>query len=138
MLNYPVILFDGVCVLCNRAVDFILRFDRKKQFRYVAQQSVAGKILIQKFRIPSEINSVILIFNNQVYIESEALIKISSFLSFPWNTGIILKIFPKKFNDFFYQWIAKNRYNWFGRKKACRIATLEERKYFLDSKDLNF
>ena len=138
MLNYPVILFDGVCVLCNKAVDLILRFDRKKQFRYVAQQSDAGKILIQKFSIPSEINSVILIYNNQVYTESEAFIKISSFLSFPWNAGIILKIFPKKFNYLIYRWIANNRYNWFGRKKTCRIPAPEERMYFPEPEDLKF
>jgi predicted DCC family thiol-disulfide oxidoreductase YuxK len=128
----PIILFDGVCNLCNGAVDFLLKYDRKKQFRFASIQSEAAKLLFRKFQIPAETDSVILIKSNQVYFESDAAIEIAGMLSFPWKMLVVFRIIPKKMRDNIYQWIAKNRYRWFGKRDICRIpAPLEKESFIL-------
>jgi len=121
MNKNPILLFDGVCNLCNRTVDFILKRDRAKRFRFVALQSEKGKELIAKFEIPTETDSVILIFKNEVFIESDAVIEIVKLLPTPWKWLTIFKIIPLKLRNRIYNWIAKNRYRWFGRRKTCRV-----------------
>ena len=116
-----IILFDGICNLCNGAVNFILKRDKKKQFRFVALQSEKGIDLISKFKIAPETDSIILILNNQIYTESDAAIEIAKLLPAPWNWLSVFKIIPKKVRDGIYKWIAKNRYRWFGKRKTCRI-----------------
>ncbi len=127
----PVILFDGVCNLCNGTVDFLLKRDRRKQFRYAALQSESGKALIQKFHIPEQTDSVILINLNKVYFESDAAIEICNLLPYPWRLGIIFQIIPKIIRDKIYRWVAKNRYRWFGKRETCRIPTPEEKEFFM-------
>ena len=129
--NNPIILFDGLCNLCSGTVDFLLKHDRKKQFRFASLQSNAGKLLIQKFQIPTVTDSVILIKSNKIYIESVAIIEISKMLSYPWKLGIILKIFPEKIRDGLYRIISKNRYRWFGKKEICRIPNSVEKSLFI-------
>ncbi len=116
-----IILFDGICNLCNGAVNFILKRDKKKQFRFVALQSEKGIGLISKFEIAPETDSIILIVNNHVYTESDAAIEIAKLLPALWNWLSVFKIIPKKVRDGIYKWIAKNRYRWFGKRKTCRI-----------------
>ena len=116
-----VILFDGICNLCNGTVDFLIRKDRKKQFRFVALQSETGKTLIHKFNIPLSTESVILIQQNRIYFESDAAVEIAGLLPFPWKLGKLIKIIPKKLRDSFYSVIAKNRYKWFGKTDSCRL-----------------
>ena len=116
-----VILFDGICNLCNGTVDFLIRKDRKKQFRFVALQSETGKTLIHKFNIPLSTESVILIQQNRIYFESDAAVEIAGLLPFPWKLGKLIKIIPKKIRDSFYRVIAKNRYKWFGKTDSCRL-----------------
>ena len=120
-----VILFDGICNLCNGTVDFLIKRDRNKQFRFVALQSVTGKILIQKFNIPPATESVIAIKQNLIYFESDAAIEIARLLPFPWKLAILIKIIPKKLRDYIYRIIAKNRYKWFGKTESCRILSEE-------------
>lgn len=122
----PIILFDGVCNLCNGGVDFLLRRDRKKQFRFIPLQSESGKLYIRKFQIPVNTDSVILIRFNQVYFESDAIIEIAGMLNYPWKLGVIAKIIPKKIRNSLYRIIARNRYRWFGKRSTCRIPSSEE------------
>jgi len=100
-------------------------------------QSEAGTKITYEFRIPAETDSVILIWENQVFIESDAALKIGRLLPFPWKTVVVLKIIPKKLRDSIYRWIAKNRYRWFGKKDTCRIPTPDEASRFLTISDLN-
>ena len=116
-----IILFDGICNLCNGAVNFILKRDIKKQFQFEALQSERGKKLIANFEIAPETDSIILIINNQVYTESDAAIEIARLLPAPWNWFSTFKIIPPKFRNGIYKWIAKNRYRWFGKKETCRV-----------------
>lgn len=127
----PIILFDGVCNLCNGTVDFLLKHDRKKQFRFASIQSEAAQLLSCKYQIPVEIDSVILIKSNQVYFESDAVIEIAGMLSFPWKMAVIFRIIPKGIRDFIYRWIAKNRYRWFGKREICRIPDPTEKDSFI-------
>ncbi len=131
-VKQPVILFDGICNLCNGTVDFLIKKDQKKQFAFVALQSDTGKLLTRKFKIAPETDSVILIYQNRVYFESEAAIEIARMLPFPWKLGGIFRIIPKKIMDGLYRWIAKNRYRWFGKRNTCRITT-DDGNRILDS-----
>lgn len=117
----PVILFDGVCNLCNSAVNFILKRDKKKQFRFVSLQTERGAEVIAKFEISPETDSVILIFDNRAYTESDAAIEIARLLPTPWNWFLVFKIIPEKLRNRIYKWIAKNRYRWFGKRETCRV-----------------
>lgn len=116
-----IILFDGVCNLCNSSVDFILKRDKMRQFQFVALQSKSGEELVDKYGIPKETDSVVLINENMIFIESEAAIEIVKLLPTPWNWLASLKIIPIKLRNSIYKWIARNRYRWFGKRKECRI-----------------
>mgnify|MGYP000722051373 CR=1 FL=1 len=113
-IQNPIILFDGVCNLCNGTVDFILRRDKKKQFRYVALQSETGSFLSEKFKIPIDTDSVILINKNTVFLASDAVIEIGTLLKFPWNSIALLKIIPKTLRDKIYleELLEKNKAPW--------------------------
>ncbi|HKI89510.1 MAG TPA: thiol-disulfide oxidoreductase DCC family protein [Draconibacterium sp.] len=137
MQNHLLVLFDGVCNLCNGTVDFIIKRKSKIQFLFVALQSEAGKKLVEKYNIPSEIDSVILINDNNVFTESEAVLEIVRFLPYPWKLATAFKIIPKKWRDKMYKWIAKNRYRWFGKKTSCRLPSPEEKIWFPEFADLN-
>jgi predicted DCC family thiol-disulfide oxidoreductase YuxK len=117
----PVILFDGVCNLCNGTVDFLMKWDRKKQFRFASLQSETGKFLNHQYAIPQDCDSVILIKSEIVYFKSEAVFEIAGMLPYPWKSVAFLKFIPKKTGDKLYDLIAKNRYRWFGKRETCRI-----------------
>jgi predicted DCC family thiol-disulfide oxidoreductase YuxK len=136
MIKKPVILFDGVCNLCNNAVDFIIRHDAKKQFMFVALQSEAGEKLVQLFGIPPDSDSVILIYEEKVYCESEAALKIARLLKFPWNLAVIFRTIPIKQRDKIYKWVARNRYKWFGKKNTCRLPAPAEKEFFPGTDEL--
>jgi predicted DCC family thiol-disulfide oxidoreductase YuxK len=138
MTNNPLVLFDGVCNLCNGTVDFMLKRDPKKQFRFVALQSEAGEKIREKFRFPEEIDSVILIHKEEVFYESDAVLEIARLLPAPWKWAVVFKIVPVNWRNAVYRWIARNRYHWFGKKENCRIPTPEERKFFPQPADLDF
>lgn len=117
----PVILFDGVCNLCNGTVNFLLKRDLKKQFRFVPLQSETGELLKRQYRVPGCPDSVILIKSENVYFKSDAAIEIAGMLPYPLKIAVFLKIIPQKIRDKLYDWIAKNRYRWFGKRETCRI-----------------
>jgi predicted DCC family thiol-disulfide oxidoreductase YuxK len=136
MKTHPLVLFDGVCNLCNGTVDFILKRDRKKQFRFVALQSEAGEKIREKYRFPEEIDSVILIHKEKVFYESDAALEIARLLPAPWKWAAILKIVPVRWRNAVYRWIARNRYRWLGKRKECRLPSAEEQKFFPGADDL--
>ncbi|QGY42341.1 DUF393 domain-containing protein [Maribellus comscasis] len=138
MMQYPLIIFDGVCNLCNGAVDFVLSRDSKKQFRFVALQSEAGEKVCRELQIPAETDSVILYWKKELFTESEAALEIVRLLPVPWKWAAIFKIIPKKPRDKIYRWIAKNRYRWFGQKQTCRLPSPQEKQFFPEAADLKF
>ncbi len=121
-IRQPIILFDGICNLCNGTVDFLLKRDRTKQFSFVPLQSDEGQLIIQKFQIPVETDSVVLIDLDSAYFESEAIVKIAEKLPYPWKMVEIVKFIPEKIRNGLYRLVANNRYGWFGKRSTCRIS----------------
>jgi len=128
-----IILFDGVCNLCNSAVNFIIKHDQKKHFLFASLQSdVAKEILLQFHLEKTDFSSIILIKNNIYFDKSTAALLISKELNGGYQLIYYLIIIPKFIRDFVYKFIANNRYKWFGRQKSCNIPSLELKKRFLD------
>lgn len=116
-----IVLFDGICKLCNFWVDFLLKRDRDQQFSLVSFQSTKGKELIERYKIVGATDSVVMIAGDHIYFESEAVIRISAYLNIPWKWLCLFRLIPLKMRNIIYRWIAKNRYKWFGKRKSCRI-----------------
>lgn len=128
-----IILFDGVCNLCNNSVQFIIKRDKKDIFRFAPLQSEIGKKLVAERRIDTaRIDSIILI-EPQIayYTKSEAALRISKSLSGFWPVMSVFLGLPSRLRDWIYDWVAKNRYKWFGRREECMIPTPEMKNKFL-------
>jgi predicted DCC family thiol-disulfide oxidoreductase YuxK len=130
----PVILFDGVCNLCNRGVRWIIRRDRRAVFRFAALQSAAGrKLLVDAGRTEELPGSMILIDQDGVHERSDAAIRIAAYLGFPWSLAKAARILPRFLRDGLYRWVARNRYRWFGKRDTCTVPEVEVRERFLDA-----
>lgn len=128
-----IILFDGVCNLCNSSVQFIIERDTENKFKFASLQSEFGQEFLQSHNFPtSEFESIILLDNNKFYTKSDAALKIGKELKGMKFISSALWIFPKFIRDFFYSIIAKNRYKWFGKKDNCWLPTPELKQKFLD------
>ena len=128
-----VILFDGVCNLCNSSIDFILRWDQQDHFKVGALQSDEGRKLLSRFQVnPEYLDSIVLIENDQIYFRSTAALKIAKKLAGAWPLLYGLAILPVSLRNRIYDWIGKNRYRWFGKKETCRLPTPAEKALFLE------
>lgn len=128
-----IILFDGVCNLCNSSINFILKHDSKKQLLFASLQSDAAKeILLQLSQKKFELESILFIENNVIYDKSNAILRISRYLNGGYKLGYFLVIVPKFIRDWVYGYIAKNRFKWFGKKEHCNIPTDDIKSRFLD------
>ena len=128
----PVILFDGICNFCNAGINFIIKQDKKKVFRFAALQSEAGQQLLQKHGLSTnKFESFILIDEGKVYQKSDAGIKVYGKLPWYWKWMQLAWIAPQFVRDAVYDFIARNRYKWFGKKDACMIPGAEIRGRFL-------
>lgn len=133
MLQQPVILFDGVCNFCNSSVHFIIKRNRKKDIRFAALQSEAGKRLLNEYRLPAgEMESIVFIENGNAYQRSSAALRICRRLSGAWPLCYGFILVPRFIRDAVYNWIAANRYKWFGVQEQCMIPTPEVRERFIN------
>ncbi|HSF53425.1 MAG TPA: thiol-disulfide oxidoreductase DCC family protein [Algoriphagus sp.] len=131
-LGKSVILFDGVCNLCNASIDFVIKRDKKDRFLVGALQEEAGKNLLTKFEVkPEYLDSLVLIEEDRIFFRSTAALRIAKKLPGLWPLFYGFIILPPFIRDGIYDWIGKNRYRWFGKKNTCRIPTPEERAKFL-------
>lgn len=134
MLENPngIILFDGVCNFCNTSVNTIIKFDKKKYFRFAPIQSDIGKFLMDTYKLdPVKFDSVILCDDNKAYVFSSAILNIARKLGGIYSLGYAFVLIPKFIRDPLYKWIAKNRYKWWGKKDSCMIPTPELKSRFL-------
>lgn len=137
MLNLPkdkkIILFDGVCNLCDSAVQFVIKHDRNDVFRFVALQSELGQEILKHIGInPINIDSIILYERGiAYYYKSMAAIEIAKSLGGFWHLGTIFRIIPEGFRNQLYDYIAKNRYKWYGKKESCLMPTAALQSKFL-------
>lgn len=155
----PLILFDGVCNLCSAAVSWVIERDRRKIFRFASLQSRAARSALVPIPdagkaqatdqppasergeaapgalVPpaGRLDSMILIDRDGVHVRSDAAIRIARGLGFPWSLAGIAALLPRRLRDGLYDWIARNRYRWFGRQNACLLPTPELRARFLDA-----
>jgi predicted DCC family thiol-disulfide oxidoreductase YuxK len=133
MYQHSIILFDGVCNLCNGAVQFIIKRDNKNQFLFASLQSQEGKQILEEHNFTvNKANSFFLFENGKLFYRSTAALKVIKKLSGLWPLLYGFIIVPKFIRDGVYNWIAKNRYRWFGRKDECMIPTPELNAKFLN------
>lgn len=119
MINslHSIILFDGVCNYCNRMMNFIIKQDKKKVFRFAALQSPAGQKLLEEFDLPkNDFDSFILIDKGKIYKSSTAGLRVGNKFPWYWKWSQVFWIIPKFLRDAIYNIIARNRYKWFGKK----------------------
>ena len=128
-----IVLFDGVCNLCNGMVQFVLKRDKKKQFLFGSLQGKAGQEYLRKYNIPvNAFNSLMLIEEDKLYTRSTGALRLLKHLGGVWKLLYAFIIIPRFIRDAVYRLIAINRYKWFGKTDQCRVPTAEERERFLE------
>lgn len=128
-----VVLFDGVCNLCSGAVQFIIRRDKRGIFKFASLQSSFGQRHLDQFKIDkSLLHSIILVRDNQFFERSDAAFEIAKQLKGIWPVLYVFKVLPRFLRDAVYNFVARNRYRFFGKKEACWIPTPELKERFLD------
>ena len=128
------ILFDGICNLCNSSVLFVIKRDTKNTFLFAPLQSDTGKAVIKHFKIDPEKTDSILLYNpskQTLKLKSSAAIDIAKHLGLPTNLLVVFSVIPPFIRNWVYDFIAKNRYKWYGKKDACMIPTPELKSKFL-------
>lgn len=133
MNDHPIILFDGVCNFCDGAVNFTLKRNTSANILFAPLQSSAGQKLLQQYNLATDsMESFVFIENKKTYQRSTAALKVCRHLRGLWPMCYGLIIVPKFIRDGIYNWIAKNRYKWFGKKESCMIPTPEVKARFLN------
>ncbi|MFD1706543.1 thiol-disulfide oxidoreductase DCC family protein [Siminovitchia sediminis] len=127
----PIILFDGDCNFCDASVQFIIRNDPKGIFQFASLQSDIGQQLLKERNASTDIDSMVLIEGDKVFYKSAAALRISKHLKGLWKLAYILKIVPAPIRNAVYDFVARNRYKWFGHKESCMLPPPEVRARFL-------
>lgn len=131
--QFDIVLFDGVCNLCNNAVDLIIRNDKKGRIKVGPLQDEKTAALLRDYDINSDyLDSIILIRGDKVYYKSRAALETARKLKGFWPLLYAFVVVPAFIRDPVYDWIARNRYRWFGKKETCRLPTADERARFLN------
>lgn len=132
----PVVLFDGVCNLCNATVDFAIRRDARGELRFASLQSDAGQAVLEAAGaapVGGGLETIVLVEEDgSVHVRSEAALRLAARLGSPWPClARLARIVPRGLRDVAYRAIARRRYRWFGMRETCRLPTPEERARFL-------
>ncbi|SOC40673.1 thiol-disulfide oxidoreductase DCC family protein [Ureibacillus acetophenoni] len=126
-----IILFDGECNFCDASVQFIIKRDTNKVFQFASLQSDIGKGLLNKYNAPENLDSFVLIDGDKYFLQSTAALRVCKDLKGAYKLLYFFVIVPKPMRNFVYQFIAKNRYKWFGKNESCMIPSPEDRQRFL-------
>lgn len=131
--NAPVLLFDGVCNLCNNTVQFCINNDTDGNIYYASLQSEVGQAFLEKHRFDTRtFSTVILVEDNKFYTKSDAPLRLTRYFTNPfWRLTNVFWIVPKFIRNAVYDYIAKNRYKWFGKREACMLPTPDLKQRFL-------
>lgn len=131
-MKQDILLFDGICNLCNGSVQFIITRDVKEKFKFASLQSEKGQELLQKFNLPTNnFDSFVLVKDDKYYTKSTAALLVFSSFGGLWSLLKILLIFPAFIRNAVYTLVAKNRYKWFGKQESCWLPTPELKSRFL-------
>jgi predicted DCC family thiol-disulfide oxidoreductase YuxK len=129
-----VVLFDGVCHLCNSSVAFIIRHDPRGHFKFAPIQSPIGQESLRRHHIPTDaLDTFVVIEGGRAYTRSTAALRVARRLSGLWSAAYVLIVVPRVVRDFIYKVIARNRYKWFGKREECMMPTLEVKERFLET-----
>tara|TARA_R110002073_G_scaffold4213_2_gene28015 strand:- start:1454 stop:1864 length:411 start_codon:yes stop_codon:yes gene_type:complete len=130
--NKPIILFDGVCNLCNTSIQLIIKKDLKEQFLFAPLQSDAGQRILLHNKLENlDFGTIILLENNKIYDKSTAALRITRRLSGGYPLLYAFVIVPKFIRDAVYKTIANNRHKWFGKQAQCMVPTASIKERFL-------
>ena len=131
--EYTIVIFDGVCTLCNHTVDFLTRHDPSGEFRFASFQSPIGTQLLAEQGVVGPPTTVYVITRtNTLLVESEAMIHLGTLIGGPWAMAArVIRVVPRGLRNSIYQWTSRNRYRWFGMRSTCRVPTPKERSRFL-------
>ena len=130
----PVLLFDGLCALCDRSVQFVLDHERSPSIRFASLQSDVGRTLLAQCGVdPEGLDSLVFVEGGRCHTESGAALRAAAYLTSPWRWASALTVVPRPARDAAYRWVARHRYRWFGRLAACRIPSASVRDRFLDA-----
>jgi predicted DCC family thiol-disulfide oxidoreductase YuxK len=129
---HNLILFDGVCNLCTKSVQFIIRHDKRAEFRFLSIQSDLGReIYCAAGLSPDDVQTFALVLRDRTLIRSDAAIEIAMHFGGVWRLIGLFKIFPRSFRDWLYGFVAKRRYKWFGQRDSCMMPSENVRQRFL-------
>jgi predicted DCC family thiol-disulfide oxidoreductase YuxK len=133
----PILLFDGVCNLCSKAVHFVLEHEADPSVRFASLQSDFGKALLAKHGLSHVVaeadpESLVFVEEGRAYERSTGALRLAGHLRAPWRWGRVLLLVPRFLRDLVYRFIAKHRYRWFGKSDSCLVPTKELRARFLD------
>jgi predicted DCC family thiol-disulfide oxidoreductase YuxK len=130
----PVILFDGVCNLCNGFVDFVIVRDGRRRFRFASLQSAQGQALVRAAAsLPGDVpDSIVLVGTDGIFYRSTAVLRVLRGLRGAWPMLYALIVVPRPIRDVVYDWVARHRYRIFGTRDTCRVPTAEERSRFVE------
>ncbi len=127
-----IVLFDGVCNLCNGSVQFLLRRDRRRRFRFAALQSAAGRALLEQYGLSTQtLETIVVLEGGQARVRSDAALHLARRLPWPWPALAVFRILPRPLRDALYSFVARHRYRWFGRTESCMLPTPDVADRFL-------
>ena len=133
METRSIIIFDGVCNLCNGAVNFIIKRDPLQRFCFTPMQSEAAKDLMSRYSLVSDYgDTFFLIKQGKCYTRTDAALEICKDLAGVWKLLLVFKVLPRSFRDFFYNGLGSRRYSLFGKRDTCMLPTEELRSRFID------
>lgn len=132
--GHPVLLYDGVCSLCDASVLFVIDRDPAALFRFASLQSESGRRLAAIHGIVSgDLDTVVLVADGRAFVRSDAVLGVAARIGRPWSWLRGARVMPRPIRDALYRFVARNRLRWFGRRDACRIPTPDLRVRFLDT-----
>ena len=126
-------IFDGVCNLCSSSVEFILKHEAKPELQFASVQSVLGSSKLRELGFdPANVKTFVVVENERAFVRSEAAIRVTCYLRWPWRWLSIVRIVPRPIRDRAYDLVANNRYRWFGRMNNCMVPAPEWKHRFLE------
>ncbi|MEO6196666.1 MAG: thiol-disulfide oxidoreductase DCC family protein [Dehalococcoidia bacterium] len=135
-MPHAIVLFDGVCNLCNRSVADIIRHDPGGVFRFACLQSDVARSLGLKFGFDTgTLDTIVLVENGRVYTRSDAALRIARRLEGSSRHWYTARVIPRPVRDAVYDWVSRNRYRWFGRRQECVTPGPGMRERFLDTNE---
>jgi predicted DCC family thiol-disulfide oxidoreductase YuxK len=127
--SHPLIVFDGVCVLCSGFARMVVRFDKEKRFRFATAQSPLGQALYRRHGLRTDFyDTNLVIIDGVAFTRMDSLLAVCDALGWPWRAARLIRLLPRRARDRLYAWTANNRYAWFGQKDSCEIPSRELRE----------